>query len=196
MASKKALIRSLNRRGTRADMSPPVTRKTARLKEPAICERCAAIFQRKTWRSGRKLTGTLLERATWTVCPACAQTKGRDEYYGKVVAHGLMGSPTADQALRRIQNVGRQAEATQPEHRVLSLEWNGDVLEVLTTSQKVAHRIAHELKKAFGGTTTYSWSEGDGTLLAVWKIPAPSTKKRASSRNSSRKQSGAGKLRK
>jgi RNA polymerase subunit RPABC4/transcription elongation factor Spt4 len=138
-----------------------------------MCERCAAIFQRKTWRSGRKLTGTLLERTTWTVCPACAQTKGRDEYYGKVVVRGLMGSPTADQVLRRIQNVGRRAEATQPEHRVLSLRWNDDVLQVLTTSQKVAHRIAHELKKAFGGTATYSWADRDGTLLAVWKTLPP-----------------------
>jgi len=191
MASKKGLIRSLNRRGTRANMSPPVVRKTARLKEPAICERCAAIFQRKTWRSGRKLTETLLESATWTVCPACAQTKGRDEYYGKVVVHGLMGSPMAEQALRRIQNVGRRAEVTQPERRVLSLEWNGDLLEVLTTSQKVAHRIAHELKKAFGGSASYSWSDSDGTLLAVWKAPA-----RVSARAVARKTSRAKRARK
>ncbi|MBV8356385.1 MAG: hypothetical protein JO189_00400, partial [Deltaproteobacteria bacterium] len=38
---------------------------------------------------------------------------------------------------------------------------------VLTTSQKLAHRLAHELKKAFGGRVTYNWSD-DGTLLAHW----------------------------
>ena len=40
-------------------------------------------------------------------------------------------------------------------------------LDVLTTSQKLAHRLAHELKKAFGGRITYTWSD-DGTLLAEW----------------------------
>jgi len=41
----------------------------------------------------------------------------------------------------------------------------GDTLEVLTTSQKLAHRIAHELKKAFRARTSYNWSD-DGTLFA------------------------------
>ena len=38
------------------------------------------------------------------------------------------------------------------------MEWTGSALEVLTTSQKLAHRIATELRKAFGGRTTYAWS--------------------------------------
>jgi hypothetical protein len=38
----------------------------------------------------------------------------------------------------------------------------------LTTSQKLAHRIVHELKKAFRGRATYAWSD-DGTLFATWQ---------------------------
>jgi hypothetical protein len=38
---------------------------------------------------------------------------------------------------------------------------------VLTTSQKLAHRLAHELKKALGGRVAYNWSD-DGTLFATW----------------------------
>lgn len=41
---------------------------------------------------------------------------------------------------------------------------DGTTLEMLTTSQKFAHRIAHELKKAFGGKTSYAWSDRDGPL--------------------------------
>lgn len=47
--------------------------------------------------------------------------------------------------------------------------------EVLTASQKVAHRIVHELKKAFRGRTSYRWSDRDGSLLATWQrddVPA------------------------
>jgi hypothetical protein len=42
------------------------------------------------------------------------------------------------------------------------------VLEVLTTSQKLAHRIVHELRKAFRGRARYAWS-ADGSLLATWE---------------------------
>jgi hypothetical protein len=43
-----------------------------------------------------------------------------------------------------------------------------DGLDVLTTSQKLAHRIVRELKKLFRGRTTYRWSD-DGSLFAVWE---------------------------
>lgn len=42
------------------------------------------------------------------------------------------------------------------------------VVVLLTTSQKLAHRIAHELEKAFGGRTTYAWLD-DGCLEARWR---------------------------
>ena len=69
---------------------------------------------------------------------------------------------------RRIRNVAARAAFTQPERQVVSVESRGKVLDVLTTSQKLAHRIAHELKKAFGGRTSYVWSD-DRTLLATWQ---------------------------
>jgi hypothetical protein len=43
-------------------------------------------------------------------------------------------------------------------------------MEVLTTSQKLAHRLAHELEKAFGGRTHYAWSDRDGRLVANWRV--------------------------
>jgi hypothetical protein len=58
----------------------------------------------------------------------------------------------------------------QPEHEILSVKWNGKILEVLSTSQK--QRIAHELKKASGGETSCKWSDEDGTLLARWRHQA------------------------
>jgi hypothetical protein len=103
--------------------------------EGAICERCGAMFSRRTWRRDHVVSDSLLARATWVVCPACQQT-GREEYFGRV----LIRAPAAadeDVIRRRIQNVAARAVFTQP---------------------GLAHRIAHELKKAFGGRTSYVWS--------------------------------------
>ena len=67
----------------------------------------------------------------------------------------------------RIRNVAARAAFTQPQRRVVSVGRQGNVLEVLTTSQKLAHRIVQELKKVFRGSTAYHSSD-DGTLLARW----------------------------
>jgi len=65
------------------------------------------------------------------------------------------------------RNVAARARFTQPQRRLVSTERSGQVLEVLTTSQKLAHRIVHELRKAFRGRARYSWSGADGSLLAT-----------------------------
>jgi len=69
---------------------------------------------------------------------------------------------------------------TQPERRIVSTNWSGKTLEVLTTSQKLAHRIARELEKAFGGRAHFSWSDDDGMLLSTVKIARKPTKPKKS----------------
>jgi len=69
---------------------------------------------------------------------------------------------------QRIENIAARAQFTQPERRLVSIERQGNVLEVLTTSQKLAHRIVQELKKLFRGRAAYHWSD-DGTLFATWE---------------------------
>ena len=162
----KGLTRSLDRRGTQSKKVRPVEARAGRPGEAAICERCGAMFSRRTWRRDHAVSDSLLARATWVVCPACQQT-GREEYFGRVLIRS--GAAADEDAIRRrIQNVATRAGFTQPERQIVSVERRGDVLEVLTTSQKLAHRIAHELKKAFGGRTSYEWSD-DRTLLATWQ---------------------------
>jgi NMD protein affecting ribosome stability and mRNA decay len=164
--SGKGLIRSLNRRGTRADSRPPVAQKNPAPPESSICERCGAVYVRRTWRPGSIRSLAATAKARWTVCPACKQL-GRGEGYGRVVAQGRFVVDNIDPIRRRIANVAARAARTQPERKIISVELSGETLEVLATSQKLAHRITHELRKAFGGKTTYSWAD-DGALHAVW----------------------------
>jgi len=86
---------------------------------------------------------------------------------------GPLSAEMLERIRARIANVGRRAESNQPERRIVSAEWDGSTLEVLTTSQKLAHRIARELEKEFGGRATYQWKDEDGMLLTVWKAPRP-----------------------
>ena len=86
-----------------------------------------------------------------------------------MIAHGEFSAVEREAIAHRIENVARRAAASQPERKLVSLTWNDPALEVLTTSQKLAHRIVTELRKAFGGRASYAWSDRDGSLFATWE---------------------------
>lgn len=173
----KGRIRSLNRKGTQTGKSATVAAGTPTRRGATVCERCGAVFSRRTWRRDRKLADPILATATWAVCPACEQVEG-GEYFGRLVARGTYIESNEAAVRKRIDNVAARAEFTQPQHRIVSISRDGATLEVLTTSQKLAHRIAHELKKAFGGKTSYTWSDRDGTLFATWERRAAAPARR------------------
>ena len=166
MDKGKGLIRSLSRKGTRDEKKPAGVGRARRPQEPTICERCGAVFLRQTWRRNHSVSHTLLARAAWAVCPACQQASTQ-VYFGRVLVRGAYIAANEDVIRARINNVTERAEFTQPERKLVSVERKGDEIEVLTTSQKLAHRIVHELKKAFRGRARYEWSDEDGSLFAV-----------------------------
>jgi hypothetical protein len=163
----KSLLRAESRKGSRDNKNVPAEKRTGRLREPAACERCGAIFSHRSWRRGHRVTKALLDRASWTQCPACKQASA-GEYCGRVLIRGRYAVDHETLIRQRLANVDAQAQLTQPERRLVSVERNGAVFEALTTSQKLAHRIVHELKKAFHGRASYKWSD-DGSLFAVWE---------------------------
>jgi len=162
------------RRRTRPDGSPPVAGRIRGLAEPAACERCLAVYRQKTWRPAGP-SRRVPPDVTWTLCPACAQVE-QLEYFGRVRVAGALGEEREGEVRRRVWNVERRARARQPERRLVRLGQVDGRLEVLTTSQKLAHRIARELEKAFGGRVSYVWSDREGLLDASWD---PEARRRA-----------------
>lgn len=167
MDKGKGLIRAANRSAAANKKRVAPERRTGRLREPSACQWCGAIYSHRVWRRPRVVTASLLARALWTQCPACEQAR-RGEYWGRVIVRGAYALANETAIRQRIENTAARAEFTQPERRLISIEAEKDGLDVLTTSQKLAHRIVHELKKTFGGRTRYAWSD-DGSLYAVWE---------------------------
>ena len=165
--SGKGLIRSLTRGFARTKKRRAVEAATGRPAEPSICESCGAVFSGRLWRRDRKVTGGLLERAKWVRCPACAQTAG-EVGFGRIVIRGTFALVNEGSIRRRIANVASLAARRQPQRRISVIDRHDDLIEVITTSQKLAHRIVHELKKVFRGRASYVWSD-DGTLFATWE---------------------------
>jgi NMD protein affecting ribosome stability and mRNA decay len=167
-AKGKSQARALVRRGSRADRSPRVAALSANLAGPTVCDRCGAVYERKTWRAGPRAARTLLAEVRWVTCPACRQVEA-GEYFGHVSIRGASARAHEAEILARIRNVAARAAFTQPERRIVSIDRESNGIAVLTTSQKLAHRIARELEKAFGGSAKYRWEPSDGSLRAEWR---------------------------
>ena len=181
---KRALVRI----GARSDRKPPIARLSERLEEGTMCERCGAVYTRRHWRAGTEAERAMAEGFFGAICPACRQVK-EGEYYGSVTIRGRLALEQSDAIRRRVENVAARARYTQPERRLVSFERRGSLIEVLATSQKLAHRIVNALLAAFGGHGTYSWSDRDGFLRATWtwdEPPAPS--RRPAPRRASRRR--------
>lgn len=164
---EKGLIRGLVHRAVRDEKAPRVVKHTGRLREPTVCERCGAVFRGKTWRAGQRSIRTSLVGAAWAVCPACRQV-AEGEYFGRVVLQGPYPLEHESEIRRRIATVAARARYTQPERRVVSIDRTEDSIEILTTSQKLAHRIVRSIQKAYGGEAEFKWTEPHGELYAVW----------------------------
>lgn len=174
MAGKQRL-RDLVHRRTRSHGRPVVLRKTPAPAESTLCGRCEAVYRRKTWRSSpRRAVPALLGLAPRSVCPACVQIEAGG-CRGHALLRGARVSAEREAIRRRIANVATRARFTQPERRVVSVRDDGEGLEVMTTSEKLAHRIVRELEKAFGGRASYVWSHRERSLLAIWQSDSPDT---------------------
>jgi hypothetical protein len=79
------------------------------------------------------------------VCPACEQI-GNTEGQGRILVSGRFAVAHEPEIRALIRNVAARAAVYAAAATRVSVGRQGDILEVLTTSQKLAHRMVHELK--------------------------------------------------
>lgn len=150
----------------------PVVRTPHPPVEFTLCSGCGAVYSHKTWRrTSERIAQALAAEMPSGLCPACRRG-AKTEAPGRVLLSGNSVSLLDEELRRRILHVGRRAASTQPQRRIIDIAQVFGGLEVRTTSQELAHRIARELQKAFGGQTVYTWSDNDGHLLARWQAPS------------------------
>lgn len=188
--TKRGTLPGLVTRGAEAKKVALPSKRLGAPPDPAVCARCGSVYQRKTWRAGDRALATLKPGkagVAFTVCPACRQAR-EGEYFGRLTLRGSFATEHEAEIRRRIKNIEARAQFTQPERRVVSIEKSAGAIQILTTSQKLAHRIAREMVKLYGGAAQYSWSDGDGALDATWQLESV---ERSTGRATTRRRSGS-----
>lgn len=139
---------------------------------PAYCGDCGAIYADKRW-VARPFAHDSHKRSHWkplksTICPACKQVR-EGIAGGYLVLSGTFLAEHRDEINGLINNEERETFRDNPLSRIISRRENGDELIVETTTEHLAQRLGHAVKKAYDGEVDYDFSHENKVLRVHWE---------------------------
>lgn len=134
----------------------------------AVCKKCGAVYHNKRWSLGKK-TAVLPAAAKKisVVCTACQKIKDKFAE-GYVTLHGTFLKAHKDEIISLVRNKEDRAMHFNPLDRIIEIKARKSLIEITTTTEKLAQRIGQMLKKAFDGEVEYKWSAGVKLARIVW----------------------------
>lgn len=146
-------------------------RSARNIAEPAVCEICGAVYAKRRWCAAEYLPEQARNKhskaSRLTVCPACRQ-KRDGVPCGFVHLEGVFLVNHRAEIEVLLLNEAHRASRDNPLARIL--EWQGGVsqrLTVTTTTEHLAQRLGHALRKAFAGDVNFGFSH-ENKLSHVW----------------------------
>jgi NMD3 family len=134
----------------------------AKLPDPSACTECHAIY-----RAGRWAWGSPPADAGRVVCPACKRIS--DGYpAGVVELRGEYAAAHREELEHLARNIEERERAEHPLKRIISIESNGDALEIATTDPKLARGIGAALRRAHRGTLRLPASSRESLVRVTW----------------------------
>lgn len=141
------------------------------LKEPAWCEKCGAVYMKRRWFSKNFIAGNRYascKSANPTTCPACRQIE-EGIAGGYVSLGGDFFKTHREEIERLLKNEAQRALEDNPLSRVISWGEQADGKATIeTTTEHLAERFGHALKKAFRGEVKYDFSHENKVARVYW----------------------------
>jgi hypothetical protein len=140
------------------------------LPEPTICPTCEAVYHKKHWRFDKALLTEAKKnpKVHFQKCPA--DRKIEDHYaMGKVLLSGAFINEHLEELVNIVKSEERMAKENNPLDRLMLVEKRNGGLYVETTSDALATRIGHHLKKSYkGGDEDFKFRLGDKFVEIHW----------------------------
>lgn len=155
----------------RVDHEGGLHRPLARLPEPSVCRDCGAVYMGRRW-APKEVYNTpqdreLLRTAEIRECPACKQIRS-----GIVGGYVTIGGTFIDRHREEIENLltneAERAGSDNPLSKIMTRRQTPAGLVVETTTEHLAQRIGHALKKAFHGEVSYQFSHENKVVRVSW----------------------------
>ncbi len=153
-----------------AENDPYLPPKGKGLVAVSICKDCTAVYQNKKWFLDAEMykKKKALKDVNWVTCPACKKTK-ENVPNGIVTLKGDFLKEHKQEILNLIHNEDERSKTYNPLKRIMKMNEKGGVIEIHTTSAKLAQRIGTILFKAYSGEVEYKKHENAKFMRVEWR---------------------------
>lgn len=143
---------ALNQKKGRLDLRPTRTEWKENPKGKAgivFCKTCNAVYYKKAWHHNLRHHKSLSEdtAVAFTLCPACMAIK-ENQYEGRIV---IAGAPKdiMEHLTNLIHAFTHRAYQKDPMDRLVAIKKTGNVIEVTTTENQLAVKLAKKIEEVF-----------------------------------------------
>lgn len=138
-------------------------KRKGKLREPAVCPRCKAVFHKGRWQWLPRP-----EEAHSEMCPACHRL--RDHFpAGYVELQGDFVSQHRAEVVNLVRHVEEKAKTEHPLQRIMDIVEEDGGLRVTTTDIHLAHGIGEALRHAYRGRLQSHYNPEENLLRVHWE---------------------------
>ena len=134
-----------------------------KLREPARCGDCGAVFHRGRWSWGEAPEG-----AHEVLCPACHRIRDKLPA-GTLTLEGAFVDAHRDELARLAFNEETREKADHPLHRIMAIDEGPARFGVTTTDIHLARRIGEAVRHAYQGELELEYGKNEYSLRATWR---------------------------
>lgn len=155
----------------RVDHENGAHRPKQKMKGPAYCEACESVYINGQWISKQAAESDLRFRDRDTLkpvsCPACFQVEN-DLIGGYLSITGGFHKDHHAEITNLLENETERALDDNPLSRIVNLRETDGTMVVETTTEHLAQRLGHALKKAYAGAVKYHFSHENKVARVTW----------------------------
>ena len=138
-------------------------------RDMALCKRCGSVYHEKRWYQRTELPERLADAPGTEIvfCPGCQ--KFRDKYpEGYLTTEGKFVEAHGDEIMNLIANKEDRQLHINPLEQIIEIRRHDGLIEVKTTTGKLAQRLGQVIQKTFSGEIAYKWSVDTKIARVVW----------------------------
>jgi NMD protein affecting ribosome stability and mRNA decay len=133
-----------------------------KLKEPAVCPQCGAVFHKGRWTWAARPAG-----AQEAVCPACHRIN--DKYpKGMLTLKGPYFAANRAEILNLARNEEAREKQEHPLARLMAIEERPEGTVILTTDSHLPRRIGEALHHAHDGDLSFHYDVDEQFVRVHW----------------------------
>jgi len=158
-----------DKRGRRRTSTDPYLPETG-LKEPALCDRCNAVYRQKGWHLDPQALAKLAnDPATqWVTCPGCQKVAERYPE-GILTLRGSYLWNHETEIRNILDNAVSRVAGHNPLDRIIRMQRTDDALIIETTANKLAEHLGRFLQRAHSGELQIDWQGTPVICRVQWE---------------------------